>query len=138
MNHSGSVLLIFGLIAIFAGLAFGFKYKKINSSIVRKILGVILAAVTLVRYMYETEANRGTIATDGNYHFLQGLNMFSPFGDDVLSTVISLLLTWFSFTAILAIVLDQFFEYKTFWKIHFIDTQTLRNQIIMAKDTFLL
>ena len=113
MNHFGSVLLIFGLIAIFAGLAFIFKNKKYNSPLVRKILGIVLAAVAFVRYMYATEANRGTIAVDGNYHFLQGLNMFSPFGDDVLSTIISLLLTWFSFAALLAIVLDQFFEYKT-------------------------
>ena len=113
MSHSGSVLLILGLIAIFAGLAFIFKNKKYNSSLVRKIFGVALAAVAFVRYMYATEANRGTIAVDGEYHFLQGLNMFSPFGDDVLSTIISLLLTWFSFAALLAVILDQFFEYKT-------------------------
>ena len=79
----------------------------------RRILAVALSAATFVRYMYETEANRGTIGSDGNYHFLQGVNMFSPFGGDAVSTIISLLLTWFTFSALLSIVLGQFFEYKT-------------------------
>ena len=113
MNHLGSILLILGLISISVALAFLVKYKKYGTSLARKVLGLVLAAVTLIRYMYETEANRGTIASDGKYHFLQGINMFSPFGADAVSTIISLLLTWFTFTALLAIVLGQFFEYKT-------------------------
>ena len=84
-----------------------------NDTVMRRIIAVVLAATTFVRYMYETEANRGTIGPDGNYHFLQGVNMFSPFGGDVVSTIISLLLTWFTFAALLSIVLGQFFEYKT-------------------------
>ena len=113
MNYLGSVLLIFGLIAAFVGAAFLVRGKKYNSSLVRKILALALASVTFVRYMYETEANRGTVAVDGKYHFLQGINMFSPFGADAFSTIVSLFLTWFTFTSLLAIVLSQFFEYRT-------------------------
>ena len=113
MNYLGSILLILGFIAVFTGLGFLSKYLKFRSSLVRKIVALLLSAVAFYRYMVENEANRGTIAVDGNYHYLQGLNMFSPFGADVLSTVISLILTWFSFAALLSIVLDQFFEYKT-------------------------
>ena len=102
-----------GLIAAFVGLGFLVKHKKYSSTLARKGIGLLLSAVAFVRYMYATEANRGMVAVDGEYHFLQGLNMFSPFGADVTSTIISLLLTWFTFTALLSIVLDQFFEYKT-------------------------
>ena len=113
MNYLGSILLILGLIVGFTGLGFLSKYLKFRSSIVRKVIALGLAAVAFMRYMIENEANRGTIAIDGNYHYLQGLNMFSPFGADTLSTIISLLLTWFTFTALLSIVLDQFYEFKT-------------------------
>ena len=99
--------------AVFTGLAFLSKYKKYQSSYVRKVLALILTAVAFVRYMIELEANRGMIAVDGNYHYLQGINMFSPFGADAFSTIVSLILTWFTFTALLSIVLDQFYEYKT-------------------------
>jgi hypothetical protein len=113
MNQSACLLLTLGLIVFLAGLAVFLRYKKINSSFARKLFALVLTAAAFVRYMYETEANRGMVAIDGNYHFLQGLNMFSPFGADVLSTIISLILTWFTFTALLSIVLNQFFEYKT-------------------------
>ena len=39
--------------------------------------------------------------------------MYSPFGDDILQSAIAVLLVWFTFTALLSIVLGQFFEYKT-------------------------
>ena len=113
MSYFGCILLTLGLIAAFVGLGFLVKHKKYSSALARKGIGLLLSAVAFVRYMYATEANRGMVAVDGEYHFLQGLNMFSPFGADVTSTIISLLLTWFTFTALLAIVLDQFFEYKT-------------------------
>ena len=113
MNQSTSLLLIFGLITAFIGLAVFVRLKKYSSSLSRKFFALVLTAAAFVRYMYETEANRGTIASDGKYHFLQGINMFSPFGADIVSTIISLFLTWFTFTALLTIVLDQFFEYKT-------------------------
>ena len=85
MSHSGSVLLILGLIAIFAGLAFIFKNKKYNSSLVRKIFGVALAAVAFVRYMYATEANRGMIAVDGKSCTFVAVVMS---GDNTAETVV--------------------------------------------------
>ena len=113
MSYFDSVLLILGLMVAFVGLGCLATWKKYNSLLVRKGLGLVLSAVVFVRYMYATEANRGMVAVDGEYHFLQGLNMFSPFGADMVSTFISLLLTWFTFAALLSIVLDQFFAYKT-------------------------
>ena len=43
---------------------------------------------------------------------VRGLNMYSPFGLDVMSTIIGLLLTWFTYAVVFMIVLYPFFKIK--------------------------
>ncbi len=78
------------------------RIKKWKTDIPRKAIASILVLVTFVRYMIADEAFKemGT----------QGLNMWSPFGSDIVSTVISAVLIWFTYSALLSIVMDAFFE----------------------------
>ena len=62
----------------------------------------ILAVVEFVRYMIEDEAFKAMNT--------QGLNMWSPFGGDIASTVLSMVLIWFTTSALLTIVSDAFFD----------------------------
>ncbi len=44
---------------------------------------------------------------------VRGLNMYSPFGDNIAQTVLSVLLVWFSYAAIYCAILGAFFPYRT-------------------------
>ena len=76
--------------------------KNWNVVLTRKILAGALCIVAFVRYMWDNEAIRN----------IRGLDMYSPFGDDIAKTIIALFLIWFSYTALFSIVMDQFFDFK--------------------------
>ena len=95
-----SALLVAALIT---GALCLLKNKKAFLGITRKVLAGGLVVVTLTRYLWDREA----------IHDIQGLNMYSPFGEDAASTILAIFLVWFSFVAILSTLLDQMFEFKT-------------------------
>ena len=102
MNFALSILVVFAVAILFFAAFFFAKTRKWKVDILRKIVAGALAAVTFVRYMLAKEAFFAMNT--------QGLNMWSPFGDDILSTVVSLLLIWFTISALLSVVMDAFFE----------------------------
>ena len=66
---------------------------------------VLFAVVMGVRYLW----NANSIAL----FVVRGLDMYSPFGDDMGKTFIAILLVWFSYAAMFAIVFGEFYNYKT-------------------------
>ena len=44
---------------------------------------------------------------------VRGVDMYSPFGDHMLQTVTALLLIWFTYAAVLIVIMSAFFDYKT-------------------------
>ncbi len=102
MNFALAIVIILGIVLLLTGLMVLAKMKKMTLNIPRKITAGVLAAVVFIRYMYKNEAFL-TLNT-------QGLNMFSPFGDDMLSTFTSMLLIWFSLSALFSIVMDAFLK----------------------------
>ena len=49
---------------------------------------------------------------------VRGLNMYSPFGDEMAKTVLAVLLVWFSYLAIFCAIFGAFFPYKTLHNIN--------------------
>ena len=74
-----------------------------GDGLVRRVLAVVLVGVAFYRYMIEHEA----------VFVVRGLNMFSPFGDEMALTLFALILVWFTYAALLMTVMDQFFDYPT-------------------------
>ncbi len=67
---------------------------------------IALFAVMCVRYLW----NANTIALFN----VRALDMFSPFGDNaMLETFIAVILVWFSYAAMFAVVFNEFYDYKS-------------------------
>ena len=80
------------------------KHFGLKLSHFTKPASLVLLAALLVRYLY----------LEARVHFLRGLNMYSPFDDtDILSSVIAIILVWFVYAAIFAVVFSEFFSYRT-------------------------
>ena len=69
----------------------------------RQILAVTLVVATFIRYLTEKVA----------VYYVRGLNMYSPFGDETVKTIIAILLIWFTYAAIVSVIMDQFFDFPT-------------------------
>ncbi len=95
-----SIALITALLLV--GVYMIKKYGK-RLSLFTKPAALTLAAVMLVRYIYAEVA----------IHGMQGLNMYSPFGDGIAESMLSVFLVWFVYAAMLTVVLSEFFDYKT-------------------------
>ena len=94
-------VLIFLAVVIGAGaLYYCFKKFENKRSLILKTLSLGLAAVIFVRYMLEESA----------ISHVRGLNMYSPFGDNMLITALTLIIGWFSYAGILMLVLYPFFK----------------------------
>ena len=79
------------------------KHFGLKLSSFTKPAALTLAVITMVRYIY----------LEVRIHSLRGFNMSSPFADeDILSSLISILLVWFIYAAILTVILAEFFPYK--------------------------
>ncbi len=94
--------IIFGALAL--TLLSGFAFGRI-SPILSKASALILGVVAFFRCMLEHEALFDVIGRDLNTPFDGSLR--------ALHTVFALLLVWFTYAALLTIVLDQFFDFKT-------------------------
>ncbi len=102
------VYMIFGYLSgiILAVVLFTVASHFVNGkafSVVRKSAALILGAFAFFRCMIEHEA----------IFDVRGLNMYSPFGEDIPRTVLSIILVWFTYSALLSIALDQFFDFPT-------------------------
>ena len=102
MSLALSLVIIFATALLLTGASMAAQRKRVKLDLTRKIVAGVLAIVALVRYMLKEEAFKSMNT--------QGLNMWSPFGNDILSTVISALLIWFSFAAIFTVIMDAFIE----------------------------
>lgn len=92
------------LMSILLGISLFFILKKFENkkSLILKIISVVLFFIIFVRY----------IMAEPNIVRVRGLNMYSPFGLDVMSTIIGLLLTWFTYAVVFMTVLYPFFKVK--------------------------
>ena len=104
MNLTLSLVIIWAIALVLLGANALACAKNLKMDIPRKVVASALAAVTFVRYMLKEEAFKSMKT--------QGLNMWSPFGDDIASTVLSVILIWFTFSALLSIVFDAIVEAK--------------------------
>ena len=102
MNFITSILLILAAALIPLSASALARAKNWKTDIPRKAVAGVLTIACFIRYMKADEAFKamGT----------QGLNMWSPFGSDIASTVLSAVLIWFTFSVILTAVMDAFFE----------------------------
>ena len=92
------------LMSILLGVSLFFALKKFDSKkdLILKIISVVLFAIIFTRYILD----------EPNILRVRGLNMYSPFGLDIMSTIIGLLLTWFTYAAVFIVVLYSFFKLK--------------------------
>lgn len=102
MNFVSSVLISLAIAIVLSALCVLARWRKWKLNIPRKIVAGVLAAIVFVRYMMAEEAFMSMKT--------QGLNMWSPFGDEIPLTILSLVLIWFTFSALLSITLDAMFE----------------------------
>lgn len=101
-----AIYTIFALLfaAIFSTLPEVLRRRNVKTDRLMKALGLILAAVAFSAYMLDTPA----------IYNVQGLNMYSPFGEgEMAKTTISILIYWFTHAATLTAVLSTFFNYPT-------------------------
>ena len=94
--------LLLILVTIAGSISLYYIFKKFDNKkgMILKVLSLVLALVITIRYML----GEGAISTT------RGLNMFTPFNDDIYKTVISVLLIWFSYASILMLILNSFFK----------------------------
>ena len=103
MTHFLFAALVIGLTAIvFAGTELLHRRGAKHKYFMRPI-GLVMAAVALVAYLWREPA----------VYRVQGLDMYSPFGGDMTTTTIAILLFWLTSTAMLINVFAVFFEYRT-------------------------
>ncbi len=102
-------LIIFFAAAIITAGAY-FANKKITFlPILRKIIALGIVPIAFYRYLVEHEA----------VMWIRGLNMTLipgyeiPFGDEVHLTIIAIFLIWFTWAALLSVILNEFFKIDT-------------------------
>ena len=102
MNYIISLITILAIAVVLGALSFLAKIKSLKLNIPRKIVAIALTGVAFVRYMIAEEK------------FMElktrGLDINSPFGDDIVGTIVSMLLIWFTYSALLTIIMDCFYE----------------------------
>lgn len=99
-------LIVAALVAIMLSGAYMVKKKGYELSRFTRPAAIVLFAVMCVRYLW----NANTIALFET----RALDMFSPFGDNaMLETFIAVILVWFSYAAMFAVVFSEFYDYKT-------------------------
>ena len=99
-------LIIIASVAALTSGAF-FVNKRIKFlPLLKKILAIAILPVAFYRYLIEHEA----------VMWVRGLNMTLipgyeiPFGDAISLTVISILLIWFSWAAMLTVIMNEFYK----------------------------
>ena len=98
--YIASVILIAG--ALLSGLEL-LRKRGISEKHFLRPLALSLGVIAVVAYLLAEPA----------IYRVQGLNMYTPFGDAIPLTVLSIFLYWFTHAAMLINVLSAFFEYPT-------------------------
>ncbi|MBE6536793.1 MAG: ATP-binding cassette domain-containing protein [Ruminococcaceae bacterium] len=99
-------LTVFALVALMLLGAYQIRKKGYELSKFTRPAAIVLFAVMCIRYLW----NANSIALFET----RALDMFSPFGDSaMLKTLIAVLLIWFSYAAMFAVVFSEFYNYKT-------------------------
>lgn len=96
-----SFIYVFAIVAVVILLTIGTRF--VNENIMKKLRrasALVIGVVALLRCMIRHEA----------VFDVRGLNMYSPFGDFIPQTVLSIILVWFTYAALLSILLLQFFD----------------------------
>lgn len=89
--------------ALLVGAFYLLSRSKQRITIPLRVAAVVLICVAFFRYMWEHEA----------LYFTRGLNVFSPFGDTIPLTIFAILLVWFTYAGLMAIVMSCFYSYPT-------------------------
>lgn len=106
------LIYIFSAVAIAAllfGVGFLLRNKPKALKIFKRVTALVLTGVAFYRYMIEHEAI---------YHlwgFVVDLNVIPhPFGEDnVPTTALAIIIVWFTYAGLFAVVMDQFFDFPT-------------------------
>ena len=98
--YIASVLLFAGALLLIAELL---HRRGKDTKCYLRPLALALALVAFVAYLWREPA----------IYNVRGLNMYSPFGDEMVKTVLAVLIYWISHAAVLLAILSVFFEYKT-------------------------
>ena len=103
-----ALIIIFAAALLTTGACFANKRISIFP-LVRKIIALAIVPISFYRYLVEHEA----------VMWIRGLNMTLipgyeiPFGDDMHLTIIAVLLIWFTWAALLTVILNEFFNIDT-------------------------
>ena len=97
------ILVVFALAGLMAGGAYLIKKKGYDLKLFTRPLALVLFGVMLFRYLIEKVA----------VFNVRGLDMYSPFGDEIIKTVIAILLIWFSYAAMFVLVFGEFYKYES-------------------------
>lgn len=103
-----SLIIIFAAAILTAGAYFA-NNKLSFLPLIRKIVAVAIVPVAFYRYLVEHEA----------VMWVRGLNMTLvpgyeiPFGDEMHLTVLAVLLIWFTWAALLTVIMNEFFKIDT-------------------------
>ena len=98
-------LVIPALVAALLAGAYFLRKKGYELSKFTRPAAIVLFAVMCIRYLW----NANSIALFN----VRALDMFSPFGDSaMLKTLVAVLLVWFSYAAMFAVVFSEFYNYK--------------------------
>ena len=100
-------LMVAALLALMLGGAYLIKKRGCELSKFTRPAALLLLGVMCIRYLW----NANSIALFN----VRALDMYSPFGDSaMLTTFVAILLVWFSYAAMFAVVFSEFYDYKTF------------------------
>ncbi|MBO5755948.1 MAG: YwaF family protein, partial [Clostridia bacterium] len=98
--YIASVLLAGGAILLGAELL---RRHNVHAGYYMKPLALALSVIAFIAYLWREPA----------IYNVRGLNMYSPFGDEMVKTVLAVLIYWFSHAGVLIAILSAFFDYKT-------------------------
>ena len=102
-----ALIILFSAAAITAGLYFANGLPVFPK--IRKIIALAIVPISVYRYLVKHEA----------VMWIRGLNMTLipgqeiPFGDEIHLTIISILLIWFTWAALLTIIMNEFYKIDT-------------------------
>ncbi len=93
--------VILAACGVFTGL-YIFRKREGFVSKTKKALAVTLGFLFFFIHLYKEVA----------IYDVRGVNMYSPFGENMAQTILALLLVWFTYAVTLSAVLSAFFDYK--------------------------
>ena len=97
------IIIVLALAGLLCGAEIFLKKKNLFPERTPRAVALVLAFISMFAHLKEWPA----------VYRVQGLNMYSPFGDAIGQTVLGLFLVWFTYAAVLMVIMDAFFDYKT-------------------------